>query len=344
MMSETNSSGTTSSLVEVRNLTVRFQTYAGDVRAVNGISFDVQKGEILGLVGETGCGKSVTGLSLLRLVPRPGEIIAGNIWYKNEDLVKRNTEDMLTIRGQKFAMVFQDPRASLNPVFTIGEQIITILSHHESLSGRAAKKRARKLLSDVELPDPEHILDSYPHELSGGMQQRVMIAIALSSGAELIIADEPTSSLDVTIQAQILDLLLDLQATLGLSVLMITHDLGVVAESCDRVMVLYAGNLVEVGPTKKIFNEPKHPYTRALLGAIPRPGSRGEPLPTIAGSVPSGMDPIAGCSFHPRCPEVMDICPQAEPALVEMTEGHKVACYLYHDQSLGEDIDSKNAN
>lgn len=321
-------------LVSVENLHVRFKTYAGTVRALNGVSFEIRRGEIFGLVGETGCGKSITGLSLLRLVPPPGEITAGRIIFDGEDLLSKSETEMRKIRGRHIAMVFQDPTASLNPVFSVEEQMVGVLRHHKQVDQSEARRQAMETLEAVGLPDPEQMMRAYPHELSGGMQQRVMIALALSSGAELLIADEPTTALDVTIQAQILELLVELQKTRGLSILLITHDLGVVAESCDRMGVLYAGNLVEVGPTTRVFKEMKHPYTQGLLGAIPRPGSRGQPLSAVSGSVPSGLEEIAGCAFHPRCPFVMDVCREEKPALLKVGEQHQAACYLHTEESV----------
>ncbi|MDH7484763.1 MAG: ABC transporter ATP-binding protein [Anaerolineae bacterium] len=316
-------------LVCVENLHVRFRTYAGVVHAVNGVSFDIRRGETFGLVGETGCGKSVTGLSLLRLVPPPGEIAAGRILFNGEDLLAKSEAEMQRIRGRRIAMVFQDPAATLNPVFSVGEQIMGIIRHHQAVGRDGARRRAMEMLEAVGLPEPERLLRAYPHELSGGMQQRVMIAMALSSGAELLIADEPTTALDVTIQAQILALLVELQRSRRLSILLITHNLGVVAETCERVGVLYAGHLVEVGRTPDVFQAMKHPYTQALLAAIPRPGSHGQPLPAIPGTVPSGLERIPGCAFHPRCPFVMDVCRAEKPPLVSVGEEHTVACYLY---------------
>lgn len=319
-------------LVSVENLHVQFRTYAGIVYALNGVTFDIRRGEIFGLVGETGCGKSVTGLSLLRLVPPPGEITAGRIIFDGEDLLSKSEAEMRGIRGRRIAMVFQDPAASLNPVFSVEDQLVGIIRHHQRVAQGEARRQAVSTLHAVGLPDPERMLRAYPHELSGGMQQRVMIAMALSSGAELLIADEPTTALDVTIQAQILALLVELQKTRQLSILLITHDLGVVAETCDRVGVLYAGNLVEVGPTADVFRVMKHPYTQGLLKAIPRPGSRGQFLSAVPGAVPSGLERVPGCAFHPRCPFVMDICREEKPRLLRANEEHRVACYLYHDQ------------
>ncbi len=319
-------------LVRVEGLQVRFRTYAGVVQAVNGVSFDIRRGETFGLVGETGCGKSVTGLCLLRLVSPPGEITAGRILFKGEDLLSKSEGEMRRLRGRHMAMVFQDPAASLNPVFTVGSQITTVISEHHSLERGAAWRHALGMLETVGLPDPERIMRSYPHELSGGMQQRVMIALALASGADLLIADEPTTALDVTLQAQILALLRAIQEKQRLSILLITHNLGVVAETCDRVGVLYAGNLVELGPTSAVFQSMKHPYTQALLAAIPRPGSHGHPLPAIPGSVPSGLERIPGCPFHPRCHQSMEKCEREKPRLLPLGQEQSVACFLHHDQ------------
>lgn len=313
----------------VEDLRVQFKTYAGLVHAVNGVSFEIKKAEIFGLVGETGCGKSVTGLSLLRLVPDPGEIEAKRISLGETDLLALSESEMREVRGGRIAMVFQDPTASLNPVYDIGDQITSIIRQHWAISKEEAYKVAEENLTAVGLPAPADCMRMYPHEMSGGMQQRVMIAMALSSGAELLIADEPSTALDVTIQAQILNLLVRLRETLGLSILLITHNLGVVAQTCDRVGVLYAGNLVEVGRTLDVFKNMKHPYTKALLAAVPRTEARGIPLVDIPGSVPSGLNPLTGCAFHPRCPEVMDICRQEKPVLKSVGLEQEVACFLY---------------
>lgn len=318
-------------LLRVEDLRVRFKTYAGLVHAVNGISFEMRKAEVFGLVGETGCGKSVTGLSLMRLVPEPGEVSARRIELGGDDLLAMSEKEMSHVRGGRIAMVFQDPSASLNPVFTVGDQITTIVRHHAGVDHEQAGRIAVETLGAVGLPSPEDILRAHPHELSGGMQQRVMIAMALSSGAELLIADEPSTALDVTIQAQILDLLVRLRDTHGLSILLITHNLGVVAQTCDRVGVLYAGSLVEVGGTLDVFKNMKHPYTKALLAAVPRAHSRGHPLVDIPGTVPSGLHPLPGCPFAPRCPQVMAACSQGRPALLPAEGLHTTACFLYHE-------------
>ncbi len=322
-------------LLSVENLHVRFHTYAGEVRAVNGVSLDIRRGEVFGLVGESGCGKSVTGLSLLRLVRPPGEIKAGRILFDGEDIMSKSEAEMRNIRGRRIAMIFQDPAAYLNPVFSIGEQISMVIRQHQPLTRQAAQQRTLEMLDAVGLPDPLRTVKSYPHELSGGMQQRVMIAMALASNADLLIADEPTTALDVTIQAQILALLIELKEKHRLSILLITHNLGVVAEACDRVAVLYLGCMVETGYTRDIFKNMKHPYTQGLLAAIPQPGSRGHVLRAISGSVPSGLTVFAGCPFEPRCERAMTLCQQEHPSLIPVgsdQDGHYVACHLYRGE------------
>jgi oligopeptide/dipeptide ABC transporter ATP-binding protein len=315
-------------LVAVRDLRLQFRTYAGIVHALNGIDLEIREQDMLGLVGETGCGKSMTGLAILRLVPQGGEVVSGSVLFRGEELLTKSESEMQRIRGARIAMVFQDPATSLNPLFTIGEQIETVMQRHKQAKKHDLRDRALKLLETVELPDPARILDTYPHELSGGMKQRASIAIALSCGADLVIADEPTTDLDVTVQAQILDLLRRLRETQGVAVLMITHDLAVVAETCQRVAVLYAGQVVESGPVDEVLFEPKHPYTRALLQASPKRSSRGRQLRPIAGTVPSGLQPLQGCSFGPRCPQAMEICLQP-PQKVSVTPAHVVYCFLY---------------
>ncbi len=315
-------------LVVVRDLRLEFRTYAGIVHALNGIDLEIYEQDVLGLVGETGCGKSVTGLSILRLVPRGGEIVSGSILFRGEELLDKPDSYMQQVRGASIAMIFQDPSASLNPLFTVGQQIETVMRRHQRAEKREIRRRALELLEVVELPDPPRILKTYPHELSGGMKQRVSLAIALSCGADLLIADEPTTDLDVTVQAQILDLLRRLREAQGVAILMITHDLAVVAEMCRRVAVLYAGRVVESGPVDAVLYEAKHPYTQALLEASPRRSSRGKSLRAIPGTVPSGLQPIAGCPFGPRCPRFMEVCEQSPPR-VNVDATHTVACYLY---------------
>lgn len=325
-------------LLTVHNLRVNFYTYRGVVKALDGVDLEVKKGETLGLVGETGSGKSVTALSILRLIPDPpGKIDEGEILLRNQNLMAKSEAEMREIRGSKITMVFQDPSTFLNPVFTLGDQLVETLLVHNAVSenglrGKALRKRAAEkgveLLRQVKMPDPQGVLKKYPHELSGGMRQRAMIAMAIACQPELLIADEPTTALDVTIQAQILDLLNDLKREKDLSVLMITHDLGIVAETCDRVAVMYGGNVVEIGTVSQIFESPRHPYTKALLLAIPKGHGSQEKLESIKGSVPNLIEPPSGCRFHPRCPYVMDICSQKKPVPSESDAGHFVSCFL----------------
>ncbi len=324
----------TEPLLIVESLYVRFRTYAGEVHAVNGMSFDIYPGEMLGLVGESGCGKSVTGLAVMNAVPPPGQIVNGRILFHNEDILQKDETEMRTIRGSSISMIFQDPTASLNPVFTVGNQITRQLRQHTKLNKAQTKKRALEMFAEVGLPDPERIFRAYPHELSGGMQQRVMIAMGLASGAELLIADEPTTALDVTIQAQILTLLSELRQREGLTILLITHNLGVVAETCDRIVVAYAGRVVENGRVADVLEHTKHPYTKGLLASLPDMAGPGEPLQVINGSVPDGLHPVSGCSFHPRCPEAMERCRRETPSLISVgANEHKAACHLYEEAS-----------
>ncbi len=315
------------SYLEVQDLRIAFQTHAGRFNAVNGVDLTVERGEIFGLVGESGCGKTVTSLALMGLVPAPGQVTAARLSLDGVDLLDRRAWH--DVRGRRVAMIFQDPAASLNPTFTLGEQLEHVIGHHLGSKGAAARKRAVELLTDVGLPDVERVLRAYPHQLSGGMQQRAMIALALASGASFLIADEPTTALDVTIQSQILRLLKRLRDTHGLTILLITHDLGVVAQTCDRVGVLYAGTLVETTTTGALFRDPRHPYTQGLLGALPRPGSRGRDLAAIDGQVPSGLSAVAGCPFAARCPRVFEPCRLERPTLLEGSPGHLAACHLY---------------
>lgn len=319
-------------LLSVQDLHVRFRTYAGVVYAVNGMTFDIRHSEMFGLVGESGCGKSVTGLSIVNMVPRGGEITAGQILMDGKNLLAMGEEEMQGIRGRRIAMIFQDPARSLNPVFTVGNQTVRVIRQHILVSKEEAYQRALQTFDAIALPDPERIFRSYPHELSGGMQQRIMIAMALSCGAELLIADEPTTALDVTIQAQILALLAELRKTQQISILLITHNLGVVAETCDRVGVAYAGRVVEMGNTDDVLFRSKHPYTQGLLAALPQPSSRKATLQSIPGSVPDGLTLLPGCAFYERCPFAMPACQEKPPPLLpvgEPGEGHQVACYLY---------------
>lgn len=319
-------------ILSIEDLYVRFDTYAGTVHAVNGMAFEMEPGEMFGLVGESGCGKTVTGLAVMRAVPAPGRIENGRILFSGEDVMKKSEEEMQKMRGDRIAMIFQDPTASLNPVFTAGSQISRQIRQHSDDGKKAAKQRALAMFDEVGLPDPEGIYRTYPHELSGGMQQRVMISIALASGAELLIADEPTTSLDVTIQAQILALLSELRQKEGLSILLITHDLGVVAETCDRVAVAYAGRIVETGTVDDVLYQTRHPYTQGLMSALPDNVEHGHPLQVIKGNVPDGLRPVMGCSFHPRCHAVTDICREQQPLPIQMkNQGHVAACHLYEE-------------
>ena len=319
---------TNDALLEVRNLRTHFNTDRGLFRAVDGISFDVARGRTVGLVGESGCGKSVTSLSIMGLVPSPpGVVSADALRFEGRDLLQMPAEERRILRGGKMSMIFQEPMTSLNPVRTIGHQIIEAVRAHTDLSHAAARDRAIEVLDLVRIPSAKSRVDEYPHRLSGGMRQRVMIAMALACDPALLIADEPTTALDVTIQAQILDLLGDLQARLGMAILIITHDLGVIAEIADEVIVMYAGKIVESAPVKQLFADPQHPYTIGLLGSIPRLGEYRERLATIEGTVPSPANQPRGCRFSPRCPFSDARCREEPPPLRTLEEGHAVACW-----------------
>ena len=326
--------GVAEALLSVKNLRTSFSTLDGVVHAVDNVSFHIARGEALALVGESGCGKSVTALSIMRLVSPPGKITAGEILFKGRDLASLSEREMRHVRGNDIAMVFQEPMTSLNPVLKIGEQVAEAIRIHRKASRRDAWRQAGEMLDLVSIPDPHKRLDDYPHQLSGGMRQRVMIAIALSCDPELLIADEPTTALDVTIQAQIMELLASLQKKLGLAILLITHDLGVVAEFCERIVVMYTGRVVEEAPVSRLFTDPAHPYTRGLLASLPTLGrERPERLATIAGMVPSLTALPQGCKFHPRCPDVMDICLGREPAMMPVAPGQSARCYLHGDEA-----------
>lgn len=326
----------TDPLLSIEDLRVSFTTQRGELQALCGVTFDVKPGEVFGLVGESGCGKSVTGLSILRMVPPPGQITGGAIRFKGSDLLIKTEAEMRRIRGAGIAIIFQDPMTSLNPVFTVGRQLIDVLRQHRDMDHEAAYAEALATIESVGLPDVERILRSYPHELSGGMQQRVMIAMALVCGPSLLIADEPTTALDVTIQAQILRLLRSLRDRKAIAIMLITHDLGVVAEVCDRVAVLYAGRVVETGTTRMIFESPQHPYTQGLIGAIPQPEGRGKPLTAIPGIVPINPGAIVGCAFASRCSFAFDRCYEAQPPLLNFKPGHDSACYLVEKAASDE--------
>ena len=317
-------------LLEVKNLRTYFHTDDGIVKSVDDVSFEVKRGKTLGVVGESGCGKSITSLSIMQLVEiPPGKIEGGEIIYEGEDLLKKSKDEMRKIRGGEIAMIFQEPMTSLNPVFTVGQQIMEALTLHTDMDKAAAKERAIEMLKLVKIPLPEKRFNEYPHQLSGGMRQRVMIAMALSCNPKLLICDEPTTALDVTIQAQILDLINELKEKLGTSIMMITHDLGVIAEVADDVMVMYAGKIVEYGDADAIFESPKHPYTFGLMGCIPKLTDEDHArLSVIEGMVPSFDDMPKGCAFCPRCTEAKAICRERMPELVEV-DGQKVRCFKY---------------
>lgn len=322
-------------LLSVRNLRTVFSTEEGEVAAVDGISFDLHAGETLGIVGESGSGKSVTSLSIMRLIPSPpGRIASGEIIFNGEDLLKKSPAEMRKIRGNEISMIFQEPMTSLNPVFTIGDQIMEAIILHQKLNKKQARERAIEMLRLVGIPSPERRVDEYPHQLSGGMRQRVMIAMALSCNPKLLIADEPTTALDVTIQAQILELLQRLQKELGMAIILITHDLGVVAGMVDRVIVMYAGKIVEEAPVRDLFRAPKHPYSEGLLGSIPKLHETQERLQAIEGVVPSPFNMPPGCRFHPRCRYAKPACSQIEPPLMELAPRHFAACIKHTDYQL----------
>lgn len=323
-------------LLEVDNLHTYFFTKSGVVKAVDGVSFVIKPGEILGIVGESGSGKSITALSIMGLIPNPpGRIVEGEIYYNGEDLIQKSEKQMRRIRGNKISMIFQDPMTSLNPVFTIGHQLIETVRAHRDISKKQAEDRACELLTLVGISDSKQRLKNYPHEFSGGMRQRVMIAMALACDPELLIADEPTTALDVTVQAQILELLKQLQEELGMAIIMITHDLGVVAEICDRVMVMYAGKQVEFTDHIALFDYPRHPYTWGLLGSIPKIEKEKKRLTAIEGHPPDLQHLPQGCHFADRCKQVMDQCRSHEPVLKEIGSNHLVRCLLYEDKKVG---------
>ncbi len=318
-------------LLEIRGLKTQFATDDGVIRAVDGVDLTIDPGETLGVVGKSGCGKTVTALSVLKLIAMPpGQIVGGQILWRGRDLVGCGTQEMRRIRTSEIGIVFQEPMTSLNPVYTVGDQIAEAVRAHEKLGRRTARERAVEMLRLVRIPNPERRVHDYPHQFSGGMRQRVMIAMALSCNPKLLIADEPTTALDVTIQAQILDLLLEMKSRLGMAVMLITHAMGVVAETAQRVVVMYAGKVVEEAPVGELFARPRHPYTQGLIRSIPRLDREGRKvrLEAIPGVVPSLLDPAPGCRFAPRCRFAMAACSRVTPDLREVGPGHKVACIL----------------
>jgi oligopeptide/dipeptide ABC transporter ATP-binding protein len=330
-------------LLEVRGLKTHFDTRQGVVKAVDGADFHVDRGEVLGLVGESGCGKSVTSLSIMGLVPKPGKVVAGEILFAGKNIAQMKAAEVRDLRGEHISMIFQQPSSALNPVYRAGAQIKEVFELHRDWSSEVEEEKVIEMLAKVGIPDPKRRAASYPHELSGGMAQRVMIAMALACEPELLIADEPTTALDVTIQAQILDLIRDLQQKSKTAVILITHDLGIVAEMADRVAVMYAGEIVEEADVRTMFRNPLHPYTQGLIGSIPVLGALRERLEVIPGVVPSMIDLPAGCRFAPRCgPRVehgLQICTQQEPDLREVEEGHKARCWLYFGPEKVVDVD-----
>ncbi|WP_255169322.1 ABC transporter ATP-binding protein [Natrononativus amylolyticus] len=344
-------------LLRVRDLKTQFFTEAGTVRAVDGISFDVHEGEIVGLVGESGAGKSVASMSLLRLIDNPGEIVGGEITYKGETIFGleegpdgklRERDDMLSntemrdrIRGREIAVIFQDPMESLNPVFTVGGQLREFIELNRGMGKEEAKAEAVHMLREVGIPDPEKRYEEYPHQFSGGMRQRVLIAMALACEPNLIIADEPTTALDVTVEGQILDLVDDLQAKYDTSFIWVTHDMGVVAEICDRVNVMYLGEIVEQAPVDELFYDTKHPYTKALLNSMPRPDRTVGDLEPIRGVMPEAINPPSGCRFHPRCPDAREVCQQVHPEAKQVATAdgypHRAACVKHEEFDVGYD-------
>lgn len=318
-----------SSLLEVRDLKTYFYTRRGVVRAVQGVSLSVDKGETVGLVGESGSGKTITCLSILRLVPKPaGRIVGGQILFEGEDLLTKSEEEIRKIRGSRISMILQDPMSSLNPAFTIGNQVAETIVLHQNVRGRKLWDKVREIFGLVRIPSPETTIRYYPHQISGGMRQRVVGAIGISCQPQLLIADEPTTSLDVTIQAQYLKLLKDIQRELGLAMIFITHDLGIVAKMCDKVAVMYAGKIVESADTRELFNNPTHPYTVALLKSLPRIDVKVDKLYSIEGQPPSMIGPATGCSFAPRCDNATSRCADETPPTVDVKEGHCVRCGL----------------
>jgi peptide/nickel transport system ATP-binding protein len=314
-------------LLEVHDLRTHFATDDGEFRAVDGVSFTLLAGRTLGVVGESGCGKSVTALSIMGLVPRPGRIAGGAVRFEGTDLVGLPAAQLRALRGNRISMIFQEPMTSLNPAFTVGDQIVEVILRHRAVTAKEARERAIEMLRRVRIPAPGQRFKDYPHKLSGGMRQRVMIAMALACDPKLRIADEPTTALDVTVQAQILDLMRDLRDETGAAIMLITHDLGVVAELAQEVVVMYSGKVVERAEVAALFADPQHPYSVGLLGSIPKLHGKQDRLATIEGIVPNPLDPPRGCRFHPRCPFAVDVCRASEPPLAEVKPGHFSACW-----------------
>ncbi|KAB2329939.1 ABC transporter ATP-binding protein [Cytobacillus depressus] len=321
-------------VLEVKDLHVSFKTYGGEVKAVRGVTFDLYKGETLAIVGESGCGKSVTSQSIMRLIPNPpGKIVHGSILFRGNDLTKLKEPQMRNIRGADISMIFQDPMTALNPTITVGEQIIEGILQHESITRQEAKKKALEMLDLVGIPNPKERLKHHPHQFSGGMRQRIVIAMALVCQPEVLIADEPTTALDVTIQAQILDLFKDIQKKTGVSIILITHDLGVVAQVADRIAVMYAGKIVEAGSRREIFYNPQHPYTKGLLNSVPRLDLEGAELIPIGGTPPDLFSPPKGCPFTARCSYAMEVCDRVYPFKTYLSNEHHVDCWLQDERA-----------
>jgi len=321
-------------LLSVAELRTYFYTWAGVVKAVDGISFHVNKGETLGLVGESGSGKTITALSIMRIVPPPGKIVHGSVRFRGTELLETPEDTMRNIRGSDIGYIFQDPTTTLDPVYTVGDQLSEVIMRHRNIDRKDALARALELLRLVEIPDPEVRVGQYPHQLSGGMKQRIAVARALSCDPDLLIADEPTTALDVTTQAQMLELMKNLKTKLDMSMILITHDMGIVAETCDRVTVLYAGQVCETGTVEQVFENPKHPYTEALLTSVPHLAMRKEKLSVIPGNIPNLIEPPSGCRFHPRCQYAQQVCIDKVPELEPLAEGRWVHCHRAKELTL----------
>jgi peptide/nickel transport system ATP-binding protein len=325
-------------ILEISNLKTYFFSDSGQVPAVNGVDFYIREGETLGIVGESGCGKSVTSLSIMRLLTHtPGRVVDGSVRFEGRDLLTLSENAMREIRGNEIAMIFQEPMTSLNPVYTIGDQIGEAVRLHLKFDKKQAREHVMNMLKLVGIPRAKEIMDEYPHQLSGGMRQRVMIAMAMSCEPKLLIADEPTTALDVTIQAQILDLMKKLKEEKGTAIMLITHDLGIVAEMCDRVVVMYAGKVIEEADVFEIFENPQHPYTKGLLNSIPKMRQKTDRLESIPGNVPNPANMPTGCKFAPRCSQAMDICWEQDPDLLQIAEGHKCRCFLLYENVLAKE-------